>query len=458
MNILLKILTFTLTVLFLVGCAARRPPVPGEEPVESQPHPQALDHFIRGVVYDQQGEITRAISEYRRALKYDSTSASIYLALAEDYFALKLYEDALSHLYTGLNYDTLNIDILQFLSDLLLRTHQADSAIHYLNRLVTHYPEESQYHHNLATLYLRLNRVDEAIAQYEDCLEYHPEDRESLTQLGTLYITQDDFYSALDTALELFDLDSEDDRVCFTIASLYAELERPADADSFFARAVQLNPDDPRYFTNWAFMLLNQDEPERAAEILDRGTFHHPTSADIWSLLGSAYQQADQDSLALEALNVSLELDASNIGTYITLGFIYDVQGEIDKAIEVYDQALTISPDDPLLLNNYAYLLAQKGERLNEALEMVTRALEQSPESASYLDTKGWIYYALGEYDKAKDYIEQALVADPDNWTILDHLGDVCLELGDKAQARQFWRQALEYDPENVTIREKLAR
>ena len=174
--------------------------------------------------------------------------------------------------------------------------------------------------------------------------------------------------------------------------------------------------------------------------------------------MGSAYQQADQDSLALEALDVSLELDASNIGSYITLGFIYDLRGELYKAIEVYDQALTISPNDPLLLNNYAYLLAEAGDRLDEAMEMVTRALEQSPQSASYLDTKGWIYYVLGEYDSAKEYIEKALEIDPQNVTILDHLGDIFKELGDKSKARSFWRQALEYDPENITIREKLAQ
>jgi tetratricopeptide (TPR) repeat protein len=458
MNAFWKILALTLVVYFLTGCASRQPPAPSVEPAEPERHPQALDHFIRGVVFDQQGEITRAIGEYRRALLFDSTSASIYLALAEDYFALKLYEDALAHLYAGLKFDSLNVEILQFLSDLLLRTNQADSAVFYLKRLVTHYPGKTDYHHNLATVYLRLNRFEESIAQYETCLEYHPEDRESLAQLSTLYITQNDFHSALDVALHLYSLYDEDDRVCFTIASLYAELDQPANADSFFAKAANINPDDPRYFTNWAFMLLNQDDADRAAEILDRGTFHHPTSADIWSLLGSAYQQADQDSLALEALDVSLELDASNIGSYITLGFIYDLRGELDKAIEVYDQALTISPSDPLLLNNYAYLLAEARDRLSEAMEMVTRALEQSPESASYLDTKGWIYYVLGEYDSAKDFVEQALEIDPQNWTILDHLGDIYRELGDKSQARSYWRQALEYNPENVSIREKLAQ
>ena len=62
------------------------------------------------------------------------------------------------------------------------------------------------------------------------------------------------------------------------------------------------------------------------------------------------------------------------------------------------EQFEDIAPDDALVLNNYAYLLAQAGVRLGEALLMVERALELSPDNPSYLDTKGWVYYMLEDY------------------------------------------------------------
>lgn len=453
------LLVISFLSLLWVGCASRRQPaVTEEQTIQAEPSPQALDHFLRGVIYDQQGELTRAIAEYRRALKFDSTSGSIYQALAEDYLALRLPDDAISLLYTALKYDSLDVEVLQFLSDVLVQVGRLDSAASLLDRLVRNHPDEPSYHLNLANVHLRANRVPEAIEQYREALELQPANREALGKLSTLLISQGDYQNALDAAIRLYELSPNDDRVCFTVASLLAELNRSAEADSFFAEAAELNPDDPRYFTNWAYMHMNNREYDRAVEILQKGTYYHATAPNIWALLGSAYQLSDQDSLALEALDVSLELDASQIGAYITLGFIYDERGDWDKAIEVYDQALTISPDDALLLNNYAYLLAQKGTRLEDAMSMVQKALEKSPDNPSYLDTYGWIYFVMGDYSKAMEYIQRALELNPENPDILDHIGDIYEKMGDYAKARDAWIKALEFDPENIPIREKLAR
>ncbi len=444
-------------LLLLTGCASHRPEIEIEE-ADHEPSPQALEHFIRGVVLDQQGELIRAIAEYRRALLYDSTSASIHLAMAEDYYALKLLDDALNQLYVAQNLEPKNEEVLKFLGDIYIRSNQLDSTAVYLEKLVEHCPDNFDYRHDLASIYLRLNRTDDAVSQYKLILEQHPEDAEALGQLNALYISSGSYEEALGTALKLYKIDDQDDRVCFTIASLYAELDQTAEADSFFALAAELNPNDPRYYTNWAFLHLRNDAPDRAAEILVDGTYQHPTSADIWGLLGSAYQQAQQDSLALEALDVSLELDAGNVGSYITLGFIYDSRGEIEKAIEVYEQALTIAPENALILNNYAYLLSQKGERLDEALSMAQKAVQLSPDNPSYLDTIGWVYFIMGQPEEGREYIERALELDPENATILEHLGDLYSKLGEHSRARDFWLKALEYDPDNVPIREKLAQ
>ncbi|MCX6640096.1 MAG: tetratricopeptide repeat protein [bacterium] len=428
-------------------------PAPVKEPPRA-----ALDHFIKGVIYDQQGEPTRAISEYRNALRFDSTATAIYLSLAEDYLALQLPDDALSQLRSALRIDSLDSRVLEFISDLMVQMDQMDSAAFYLERLVNDNPNDIRYRQNLANLYIRQNRLTEAIAQLEQIRLEHPENWETLGQLSTLYIAQKNYDRALEVTLQLNDFNPNDDRICFTVASLFAQMKKTTEADSFFARAAKINPDDPRYYTNWAYLHLSQSNYSKAVEILKKGTAHHPTAADMWALLGSAYQQSKQDSLALKACDTALELDASQVGPYITIGYIYDNRGDTDRAIEVYDQALTIAPEEPLVLNNYAYLLAQKGVRLNEALGMVEKALQKSPDNASYLDTIGWIYYMMGRYELANKFIAQALALDNKNAAVWDHLGDVYLAQGDKGQARSAWLKALEFDEKNIKIREKLAR
>jgi tetratricopeptide (TPR) repeat protein len=461
----MRTLTKSLPLLILVsllaaGCASHvKPPLETpQQPARPKPNSQALDHYIHAVVLDQQGEITRAISEYRRALQFDSTAAAICIALAEDYFTLRLYDDAVLQLQEALRVEPDNVSAMEFLSDLMVETGQMDSAIALAGRLIELQPDELRYRRNLAGLYLRMDSLQAAIGQYQGILAKYPEDGEALSQISAIYITMKDFPKALDVTRQLYDLDSTDDRVTFTIASLYAELDKPTEADHYFSRAVELNPDDPRYFTNWAYLRLNAKDYAQAIAILQKGTLKHPRAADVWGLLGSAYQQAGSDSSAIKALDYSLELDATQVGPYVTLGYIYDSQGKFDKALEVYTQGLAVAPEDPLLLNNYAYMLAQKKVRLDEALNKVKIAVAKSPDNPSFLDTMGWVYFGLGDLVQARQCIEKALAKDENNPTILEHLGDVLSAMNDKDNARTQWLKALQHDPDNVQIREKLAQ
>ena len=332
------------------------------------------------------------------------------------------------------------------------------SAVALAESLIILRPEEMKYRHNLAAMFIRQDSLEAAINQYDSILNRHPDDSEALSQISSIYISKKDFPKALEASRKLYDLDSTDDRVTFTIASLYAELKNYPQADYYFGRAVTLNNDDPRYFTNWAYLQMNNRQYSKAITILQKGTNKHSRSADMWALLGSAYQQAGVDSSAIKALDNALELDATQISPYITLGYIYDSRGNFNRALEVYNQALAIAPEDPLLLNNFAYMLAQRKVRLDEALAKAQIAVQKNPDNPSFLDTIGWVYFGRGDLQQAKFYIEQALAKDSENPTILEHLGDVFSALDDKENARIHWRKALEYDPGNVEIREKLAQ
>lgn len=89
---------------------------------------------------------------------------------------------------------------------------------------------------------------------------------------------------------------------------------------------------------------------------------------------------------------------------------------------------------------------------------MVTQALEMQPENASYLDTRGWVHYRLGEYKDAETYLLRSVGTGGGSATVLDHLGDVYRELGDREKARSYWNKALDLEPTNTIIREKVSR
>jgi Flp pilus assembly protein TadD len=124
----------------------------------------------------------------------------------------------------------------------------------------------------------------------------------------------------------------------------------------------------------------------------------------------------------------------------------------------MYEKALKINPDDPFILNNYAYNLSVRGIKLSKALQMAKRAIQKDPKNANFLDTIGWIYYKLGDYEFAKDYIARSLEVNANSAVVNDHLGDVYNAMKDIANALKYWQKAYELSPNSQNIKEKIEK
>lgn len=111
--------------------------------------------------------------------------------------------------------------------------------------------------------------------------------------------------------------------------------------------------------------------------------------------------------------------------------------------------ALTLSPEQPEVLNFLGYTWADRGEHMQEALAMLQRAVERRPSSAAIIDSLGWVYYRLGEYDKALEHLERAVELMPADATLNDHLGDLYWRLERYTEARFQWRRALAAEPDD---------
>ncbi|HEX3073637.1 MAG TPA: CDC27 family protein, partial [Ignavibacteriales bacterium] len=113
---------------------------------------------------------------------------------------------------------------------------------------------------------------------------------------------------------------------------------------------------------------------------------------------------------------------------------------------------------NPLINNNYAYSLAERRVQLDKALEMASLAVEKEPGNSSYLDTKGWVHFQMGEFDKAKELIEKSYKMDEDNAEVVEHLADVLFKIGDKEKAKELWRKAMELGSDNEQLKTKIEK
>ena len=131
-------------------------------------------------------------------------------------------------------------------------------------------------------------------------------------------------------------------------------------------------------------------------------------------------------------------------------------EGQFEKAEQLFMKCLDIDPQHAEAYNYLAYMWAEKGVKLDQALDYIRRALKLNPKSGAFIDTLGWIYYMNGQYKEALEQINYAAEIIPDDPTIVDHLGDVLYKLGGEKQALPHWERSFVLDPENAKVAEKL--
>jgi predicted Zn-dependent protease len=104
---------------------------------------------------------------------------------------------------------------------------------------------------------------------------------------------------------------------------------------------------------------------------------------------------------------------------------------------------LSVNPDNDAALNYLGYMLADRNVRLEEARDMVTKALSREPNSGAYLDSLGWVYFRLNKLPEAEDKLRQALQYMSRDPTVHDHLAEVYFREGKVREAIAQWQSSL---------------
>lgn len=211
-------------------------------------------------------------------------------------------------------------------------------------------------------------------------------------------------------------------------------------------------------------IFFDQDRDEIAIGVLEKLAKDHP-SYYTREALGRArfFRENWEEALPFyDTLVESLTEEdlAANPEPLRLRAIIYERLDRWPEAEADFQRVLSYAPEDADTLNYLGYTWVDRGENLEEAFDMIEKALRLEPDSGAITDSLGWAHYKLGQYEEAKKYLEDAVVLTPYSATIVDHLGDVYWRLGRKREATFQWKRALEFDPtdkERETIEAKLA-
>lgn len=144
---------------------------------------------------------------------------------------------------------------------------------------------------------------------------------------------------------------------------------------------------------------------------------------------------------------------------YYARGTSYERLKNWDAAEVDLEKALSLYPDQPLILNYLGYSWIDQGRKLKEGMAHIEKAVALKPDDGYIVDSLGWAHYMQGNFEEAVRYLERAVELKPDDPVLNDHLGDALWRVGREREARYQWEQALTLSPEpedEVKIRKKL--
>ena len=184
-----------------------------------------------------------------------------------------------------------------------------------------------------------------------------------------------------------------------------------------------------------------------------------PENAYLHHRLGDIHRRNQNYIAARDAYMDALALGRDTGGLHRSLGVALERLGE-NRAAEVHLlRAIEIDPSDSFALNYLGYWWADEGRNLDQAINMIERAVGYRPESGFFVDSLGWVHFKLGRPERAVAYLERATMLEPADPEITGHLGDVYWVLGRYDEARFKWRLALSLskdDEEQAMLRERL--
>ncbi|MFW8635752.1 tetratricopeptide repeat protein [Cribrihabitans pelagius] len=195
-------------------------------------------------------------------------------------------------------------------------------------------------------------------------------------------------------------------------------------------------------------------KPDAAIEVLEQLSRDYPDHAGVYVSLGDLLRQQEGYAAAARAYDKALaatpEDDGSRWFLLYARGICHERLGQWEQAEGDFRASLALDPDRPQVLNYLGYSLVEKSSKLDEALEMIERAVAARPDSGYIVDSLGWVLYRLGRFEEAVGHMERAVELMPVDPVVNDHLGDVYWAVDRKREAEFQWKRALSFiDPED---------
>jgi tetratricopeptide (TPR) repeat protein len=407
-------------------------------------------------VYEQLKDYSLASEMLRRALQQQPGNSDLEQMLAEDLLQSDQIDEA-AKLYQNLaDEGPKDPRALLRLSQIYRQKLDFVKAREAADKAKAIDPNNLEIQYNDVLLLQSEGRIPDAIKTLKGILDttakksYNPQEKgfraQLLDKLGFFNRSIEQYGPAVDAFRQMADLDSD------TAAGAEAEIIETYQAAKDFPKAeaegeaaIKKYPDDKNVRATHASLLADMGKTDQAAAET-RKLMDGKNDFQVDLNLADIYQKGKNYAETAKALDSAEQLAQNNedkVRVMFMRGAMFERQKNYTAAEAEFRKVLAIDPDHAGTLNYLGYMLADRNVRLEEAKDLIVKALAREPNSPAYLDSLGWVYFRLNKLPEAEEKLRQAIEFMSRDATVHDHLGDVYFHEGKTKEAIAQWQSSL---------------
>ena len=406
-----------------------------------------------GNIYALRGDVESALNQYKAALSVDPENEEALIGLAsfygeqgdaqaEKYFKnyFSLYDDADMTYRYGLWLD---------------KRKRTDEAIRELKKASAQAPRFLSPRVALAEIY-ETRKSSESIHQYERCLDIEPNSPGITVRLANLYYENRQYDKATRLFQKALDFFPSEPSIYYWLARCYEAQRSWKEADTYLRKAYRLNF-DPQVLPVLAYYATMRGDSKQAIRWLRKAQKAEPDNPVPLLYLGFGEYDLGNMSQARAVFVKYLALKPNDTQALFHLAVIEDQKGDFSRAEALLQKIIQIDPRHSSALNYLGYSYVDRNRNLEEAEQLIRRAVAEESSNGAYLDSLGWVLYKRGRIQKAREPLETAVkyTSDP---VLYEHLATVYDALGSTVSAVATWQKAIHLGSKAKAAKETLAR
>lgn len=396
-------------------------------------------------------ERKKLLEQFTQLTKSHPKSIDLLLGLAVLEEQSGNYEESLAHISKAQSVDADDMQARLFEVDVLYKSGRPDKAIKRMAAIVA----DNKDNEHLRLQYARLlteQDLEKAREQFDYLAKTNSLEADLLLARALVNYQLDDKVQAKDLFEQLLFLKKHPNTAHYYLGEIALADNKIPSAIEHFRRVEDGTEYIPSVIRAFGLMVQQNQRLDGQKWLLEQRKQHPELAKRLYLVEADVLMQNDELQRSMAALNEAISQYPDAVELYYARSLLHEKLQDVAAAESDLRFVLATQPDNVDALNALGYVLADKTGKLDEAYQLISRALTLRPEDPAIMDSMGWVLYRMGKYDEAILRLKRAYELYPMD-EVAAHLGEVLWVSGDKSAAEKAWAQGLKDKPDSDFIR-----